>query len=129
MGFIKCQWSASRSTMTICLRRRGTCDLIAAIDQKMNDVGRVSTGRWWRCLATRRCTKALARAAWPEATEHKKRWVQGQIREGTMADLPRRSALSGKWWFGPAVMASPYKWKRMAAVLLSDFPAAVKGRT
>jgi hypothetical protein len=95
----------------------------------MNDVGRVSTGRWWRCLATRRCAKALAGAAWPEATKHKKRWVQGQIREGTMADLPRQSALSGKWWFRPAVMASPYKWKRMAAVLLGDFPTAVKGGT
>jgi hypothetical protein len=49
---------------------------------------------------------ALTGAARPEAMEHRKRWVLGQIREGTMADTPRRSGLSGKWWFGPAVMAS-----------------------
>jgi hypothetical protein len=46
-----------------------------------------------------------------------------------MADSPRRSALSGKQWFGPAVMASLSKWKQTAMGLLGDFPAAVKGRT
>jgi hypothetical protein len=98
-------------------RWRGTRDLIIAVDQKMNGTGRVSTSRWWRCLAPWRCSKALAGAARPEATEHGKRWVQGQIREGTTADSPMQSMLSGKRWFGPAVMASLSKWKRTAAVM------------
>jgi hypothetical protein len=53
----------------------------------------------------------------------------GAIREGTTVDSPRRSALSGKRCFGPAVMASLSKWKRTAAVLLGDFPTVVKGGT
>jgi hypothetical protein len=72
---------------------------------------------------------ALTGAARPEAMEHGRRWEQGQIGEGTTADLPRRSALAGKRWPGPAVMASLSKWKRTVAVLLGDFPAAVKGET
>jgi hypothetical protein len=42
-------------------------------------------------------------------------------------DSSRQSALVRKQWAGPVVMASLSKWKRMTAVLLDDFPAAVKG--
>jgi hypothetical protein len=44
-------------------------------------------------------------------------------------DSPRRSVLTEKRWPGSVVMASLSKWKRMAAVLLGDFPAVVKGKT
>jgi hypothetical protein len=46
-----------------------------------------------------------------------------------MADSRRRSTLSRKWWFGPAVMASLSKWKRTAVALLDDLPTTVKGGT
>jgi hypothetical protein len=72
---------------------------------------------------------ALTRVARPEAMVHGRRWEQGQIREGTTVDSPRRSVLTEKRWPGSAVMASLSKWKRMAAVLLGDFPAVVKGKT
>jgi hypothetical protein len=64
-GFIKCQWSAHGSMTTICWRRMGMRDLIAAVDQNMNDVGRASTGRRWRGLAPQWCAMALAGAARP----------------------------------------------------------------
>jgi hypothetical protein len=61
-----------------------------------------------------------------EAMVHGKWWERGQNREGTTADSPRRSALSGKRWFGPAAMASRSKWKRMAVALLGELPIVVK---
>jgi hypothetical protein len=127
MGFIKCQRSAHRSTAMICWWQRAMCDLIAAIDQNMNGVGRAFTGRWWCGLAPWRCAMALIGAARPEATKHGRRWEQGQIGEGTTADSPRRLSLAGKRWPRSVVMASLSKWKRMATVLLGDFPAPVKG--
>jgi hypothetical protein len=69
------------------------------------------------------------RSSSAQATKHGRRWEQGQIGEGTTADSPRQSALAGKRWPGLAVMASLSKWKRMAAVLLGDFPTVVKGGT